>query len=794
MIENHNIIRLQEMLESLMIRQDSFQREIGELRDEIARLKLQDIETEIIAPSQKSTSEYPSHEIGDQTVGQEVVEPIPLLEQIISSNDNPVPQQILQPEMSPGDHKRWSIKSDLEKFVGENLLNKIGIAITVIGVGIGAKYAIDHDLISPWTRIILGYLVGMGLLGFAFHLKKQYLNFSAVLLSGSMAILYLLTYAAFAFYNLMPLWLTFTLMVIITVMTVAAALIYNQQVIAHIGLVGAYAVPFLLSNHSGNIAILFSYMALINTGILVIAVKKYWKSLYYSSFVITWLVVVAWYFESYLPHDHFRIAFVFFSVFFAQFYSIFLTYKLLKKELFSIEDILMILGNSAVFYGLGYAVLQSHDTGETILGLFSLGNALVHFLVCMIIYRQKQADQNLLYFTAGLALVFLTIAIPVGLNGHWVTLLWSAEVAILFWIGRSKSTAVYELLSYPLMFLAFFSLINDWICHYHFFGNEETVARIVPIFNPTFLTSLLFIAALLFVNILNIKKEYISPVKTRKWLIDMMTIFMPALLLIALYALFIMEISTFWNQMYLDSTITLDKNLTVPQHIRNVNIIKYNTLSIINYTLLFLSILSLINIRKLKNSLLGSINLGFNVIALGIFLTIGLYTIGELRDSYLSETNAGYFYHGGFNIGIRYISFLFVGLMLFSANKYIYQKIIEMDLTIEFDFVLQITLLTLASNELINWMDIARSEQSYKLGLSILWGVYALLLIVYGIWKKKKHLRIGAIALFAITLIKLFFYDISYLDTISKTIVFVSLGLLLLIISFLYNKYKKLIF
>jgi uncharacterized membrane protein len=91
-------------------------------------------------------------------------------------------------------------------------------------------------------------------------------------------------------------------------------------------------------------------------------------------------------------------------------------------------------------------------------------------------------------------------------------------------------------------------------------------------------------------------------------------------------------------------------------------------------------------------------------------------------------------------------------------------------------------------------MDIFKSEQSYKLGLSILWGLYALYLIAYGIWKKKKHLRIGAIVLFAITLLKLFFYDISSLDTISKTIVLVSLGALLLIISFLYNKYKKLIF
>jgi uncharacterized membrane protein len=90
-------------------------------------------------------------------------------------------------------------------------------------------------------------------------------------------------------------------------------------------------------------------------------------------------------------------------------------------------------------------------------------------------------------------------------------------------------------------------------------------------------------------------------------------------------------------------------------------------------------------------------------------------------------------------------------------------------------------------------MDITKSTQSYKLGLSILWGVCALILIALGIWKKKKHLRIGAIALFGVTLVKLFFYDISHLDTIAKTIVFVALGILLLIISFLYNKYKHII-
>ena len=117
----------------------------------------------------------------------------------------------------------------------------------------------------------------------------------------------------------------------------------------------------------------------------------------------------------------------------------------------------------------------------------------------------------------------------------------------------------------------------------------------------------------------------------------------------------------------------------------------------------------------------------------------------------------------------------------------------QSNLKLPFALLLHITTLWVASSEMIHWLNVAGEAQSYKLGLSILWASYALLLIVLGIWKKKKYLRIGAIGLFGVTLIKLFFYDIRHLDTIAKTVVLVLLGVLLLIISFLYNKYKHII-
>jgi uncharacterized membrane protein len=84
-----------------------------------------------------------------------------------------------------------------------------------------------------------------------------------------------------------------------------------------------------------------------------------------------------------------------------------------------------------------------------------------------------------------------------------------------------------------------------------------------------------------------------------------------------------------------------------------------------------------------------------------------------------------------------------------------------------------------------------RVENTFKLSLSILWGCYALLLIVYGLSRDIRHIRLAGIFLFAVTLLKLFAYDMGDMSTILKTIVMVILGALLLTASFIYNKYKR---
>jgi uncharacterized membrane protein len=143
---------------------------------------------------------------------------------------------------------------------------------------------------------------------------------------------------------------------------------------------------------------------------------------------------------------------------------------------------------------------------------------------------------------------------------------------------------------------------------------------------------------------------------------------------------------------------------------------------------------------------------------------------------------------------IRYISLAFFTALIYSTYRFViisFQPAVFLKI---FEIALSIAIVWISSSELINWLSLSGSNELYKHWLSILWGAFSLILVSYGIWKKKKHLRIFAIILFSGTLAKLFFYDLTNLETIPKTIVFLFTGVLLLIVSYLYNKYTKMIF
>lgn len=766
-MQESNEQRLRELsakLERLAMQHQSFSLEIRQLREEIRQL---------------SHPEATPEPEGAFPAVQKTAVPEPARKAVITP-------PVSQPTPPPAKSFVPKEKTPLEEFIGTNLLNKIGIAVLVFGLAIGAKYAIDHELISPLTRIVLGYIAGAILIGLAILLKPKYHAFSAVLLSGGMAVLYFMTFAAYSFYDLIPQTFTFILMVVFTAFTVFASLQYNLKVIAIIGLVGAYAVPFLLSDGSGRVVILFTYIATVNTGILLLSFRKAWKGLYYTAFGLTWLIFLAWFFDRYSAEDQLWISLVFSTIYFITFYITFLAYKLLQGEPLKRWDIVILLFNSFLYYGLGYAAIADHRQGDVFLGIFTVFNAILHFVACYIIYRKQDATRDTFYFVAGMVLVFLTLAVPVQLDGHWVTLVWAAEAALLFWIGRNKHFPVYERMSYSLILLTLFSLVEDWQRYYFNYYSADGTLNIPFLLNIQLLSSLLVCAS--WGWILYNSRKYTVDVTPKHWLTTIFEWGLPILLLLTLYVAFYKEIDTFWQQRYVASAVksTGEYEYNVYDH----DLQHFGRLWLMIYSAVFIGILSIVNRRWIRNTYLTHAITASSALLILSFITAGLYGLSVLRDSYLHPVNEQYYFRDYGHILIRYICFATILPLLWIIYKNVREEKMKETTQKAERIFFHLVILLLLSSELISTLDLTHIEGSDRLALSILWGVYALGLIVYGLIKDERSLRITAISIFGVTLIKLFFYDMAAMNTIAKTIVMVILGALLLIASFIYNKFK----
>jgi len=82
-------------------------------------------------------------------------------------------------------------------------------------------------------------------------------------------------------------------------------------------------------------------------------------------------------------------------------------------------------------------------------------------------------------------------------------------------------------------------------------------------------------------------------------------------------------------------------------------------------------------------------------------------------------------------------------------------------------------------------------EHAQQLALSLLWVAYALVLLVAGAVRKSAPLRWQGLALLGLAIGKAFFFDLSFLTTFYRIVSFFVLGLVLLAVSFFYQKRSR---
>lgn len=764
---------------------DNYQAELQSLKAQLETLQ-QDKAAPVIpeTPVPPAETRQPVHPHAQTVISTEST--------IAAPPVNPV-QQPVQPEAQP------AAEFNFEEFIGGKLISIIGIVVLIIGLGIGVKYAIDRDLINPLTRILLAYAAGGILLFIAFRLRHKFKTFSAVLLSGAMASLYFTTFIGYSMYSLFPQLAAFAIMLVFTVFTVFAATVYSLEVIGIIGLAGAYAVPMLLSDGSGNIRVMFAYMLIINAGILVLSFKRYWQILNHVAFGITWMIAGGWMIAKYDPSIHAAMLLGFSFAFFLIFYISNMAYKIVKQEKFGLIDIIRLLSNSFIFFGIGYGALNN-PLYKDYLGLFTVANALVHFIFSVIVYRNKLLDRQLFYLLIAMVLTFITIAVPVQLEGSWVTLIWSTEAALLFITGRYRHVRFYEWIGLVLLLLAVFSLLGDWTGSY--FNTDNIAATWTPLSSIYFLTSVYFLAsigAILYVH----RKKALGVAEENKFSIyPLISIALPVLLAVFIYLTLYNEISTYFSIAMQRSETGSTGAAGNPDY----SLMYYKGTALCIYNFAFLSACTGFSLKRWNDH-----TLRWTVFSLGffymlLFLFTGFSDLAELRTLYLDPGQAQRYSVSSWAIYIRYACFLLLALLLYLLRLLLKTEAFAATSLSKIynGCIIHFFILTVLSAELIN-INILHNYSSeypyynytqtaYKLGFTCLWGIYSFFMIAWGIFRRNRIMRVSAIFLFGITLFKLVTFDTWDLSTGYKVIAFILLGVILLVVAFLYQKFKVLIF
>ncbi|MEZ0130992.1 DUF2339 domain-containing protein, partial [Flavobacterium sp. LBUM151] len=367
-------------------------------KPEVVEEKILDEQLEKIALSANSDNSPKS--IEPKSVDIQFTEPKPA----------PKPLVPVEPEKSFWENFKEK-NPDLEKFIGENLINKIGVLILVLGISYFVKYAIDKDWINEPARVGIGVLCGALVMGIAHKLRKNYAAFSSVIVAGAIAIFYFTIGIAFHDYHLFNQTVAFSIMVVITAFSALISLSYNRLELAVLSLIGGFAVPFMVSTGEGNYVVLFSYIIILNIGILAIAYYKKWNLVNVLAYIFTILLYGGWLYkdlESLKPHYIGALAFGF------AFYFIFILMNIINnirtKGEFSKTQLTILASNTFLFYAAGMAILTNFH--PEFRGLFTTIIALLNLTYAWFLYKKFGLDKKAVYLLIGLTLTFITLAIP----------------------------------------------------------------------------------------------------------------------------------------------------------------------------------------------------------------------------------------------------------------------------------------------------------------------------------------------------------------------------------------------
>ena len=690
-----------------------------------------------------STVEIPIQETKDKT--SEVEEETP------ETIEEPVEEEQEEPAMAMEEEEEIeeyaTSETNFEKYIGENLFGKIGILIFIIGIGFFVKYAIDQNWINETARTLMGYAVGAGMLVLAERLHKRYHTFSSLLAGGAFGIYYLITAIAFHYYGLFSHTMAFVILCVTTIFMSAVSVLYDRKELAVTALVGGFIAPFIISTDSSSIISLQIYITILNIGMFCLAMYKKWAILPMVSFAFTYIILWGTTALGSFSDSEAVTTYPTLFAFATLFYVIFLLpVVFILRTQYGENTRLGLLGiitaNSFMYLIYGDFLLQHFEASSDTTAYLAFFIAAVNLAIHLYLRFRVEGQDTLRNLMLGIAVTFASMGVPILFSAANVLMVWAAESVLLLWLFTKEKNRIYELASTVLLLLTLGALAYYRTTDTFIHDTGDSLFFNGAFFVTTFVSIAYYVVAV----IMQFNKELFSDTKR----------------LIAYTPCNAIAYALGFSILFLAFRDNFHFHLEQP-------ISEYASLLTANIMLLGGALILRKRFEISENKLAYEISLYLAGILFA--MTVWNYTDPEgLLLRWLMAL-----------VTIAYMAYCMRGQLLVTSN--------QRNLHIEYSIISTLMWLTLTRLLLITF-----NEVNFSTAFSLSLGIAAFILMCIGMRYHSKEIRIVSLAEFGIVIGKLILNDVWTMPALGKIIVFISLGALLLILSFLYQKLKDALF
>jgi uncharacterized membrane protein len=380
---------------------------------------------------------------------QEHAAPAPVI-----SAGQQVADEVSVPAETPGSiRSEQPVGRTLESQIGSQWFNRIGILAVLIGMALFLKLAIDNHWVGPTGRVLIGLIAGAGFIAWSERFQRRgYAAFAYSLKAVGSGVLYLSLWAAFSLFHLIPPAVAFLAMILVTAFTGFMAWREDAELLAVYSIIGGLGTPALVSTGGNHEVSLFSYLLILDVAVLVLVALRPWSRLLFGAFTGTVIYCAGWWFDFYSDPQLLRTVF-FLTCFFLIFALAPIFVRLVvdtkngsRRD--SLAVVVLPLANAFLGF-LAYHAMFDRAESAWAGSWIAVGFAAFYLLLLRLPERGmlRSSPRVLSELHLILAVVFLTIAIPLKAHGRWLTIGWLVQGAALLWIASRIRSLLLRVLA-----------------------------------------------------------------------------------------------------------------------------------------------------------------------------------------------------------------------------------------------------------------------------------------------------------------------------------------------------------